>query len=72
MDSILHTSDKKNRLSGRSVLIRKGMYQEWYIYQTVKFYFEIWPIPPFGNSNVTVRLLSPIISSGVSRLLKAE
>lgn len=33
---------------------------------------ELEAFADFGNSNVTVRLLSPIISSGVSRLLKAE
>ena len=33
---------------------------------------ELEVIADFGNSNATVRLLSPIISSEVSRLLKAK
>ena len=33
---------------------------------------ELEAVAEFGNSNATVRLLSPIISSEVNRLLKAK
>jgi hypothetical protein len=33
---------------------------------------ELEAVADFGNSNATVRLLSPIISSEVNRLLKAK
>jgi len=33
---------------------------------------ELEAVADFGNSNATVRLLSPIIASEVSRLLKSK